>query len=899
MVMDQANNLYIVLNFGGTVDFDPGPGVYNLTASENDMGICKLDSSGQFLWAGRISTGGPKIVQPHGIHADSSGVYITGEFNETVDFDPGPSNGYLYGGQLFSTASFLLKLDTAGSFVWAAGWGANAGSWGEDLITDGDGNIYVVGRFQGSVDFDPGPGTHMLSMGVETQPDGYILKLDSNAGFVWVRQLRSRFTSPAKWEEAEAIDIDSDGDLVVGGEYHGRIYIDTTQFLEGPGGESIFICGLDTAGNLEWASGFGGNGKEQLGSIACQSDGDMTFCGSFEKTSDFDPDSASSFTMTAVGGYDGFTCRLDSTGGFVWAKQIGGLKAEHCLSVVVDAAGYSYVNGYFEGTVDFDPQASYFHLSSNGSNDGFVMLLTPEGNVVWAKQVGGPKNDAITSVSLTGDSTLYYVGYYRDTADLDPGAAVLSFVSLYAEDVLISALRPCVYTSDTISLIACDSLLVNGEVILQSGIYKQAIATTFGCDSMLTVIASIGYSDTTISAISCGPYELNGQTYDSSGTYVQHLPSSLPCDSIITLNLIVGNAEYVTHALAACTMYTSPSGHHIWTTSGTYFDTIQTVLGCDSFMTIHLTVGNNSASSMTVTTCDSYVSPSGQLLDTSGIYHDTILNSHGCDSIITLDLIVNGSSAAVIDTTVCTNFVSPGGHIWTSSGTYLDTITNTSGCDSVLTVNLTVADSYGSFTHTACIHFISPSESFEWTQSGIYNDTIQNVVGCDSFLTVHLTIIPVNTDVIQSGNILISTAVGASSYQWLDCSAGFVAITGATAQLFTAIANGSYAVLVSENGCSDTSSCYDVTGLYSPGMNCSPEIQLYPNPTTDGITISLPTTWHNMTVQIRDILGGHMRQLSVDPAGTLALELPETAAVYSVIITDNSGRNHCFMILKH
>ena len=100
-------------------------------------------------------------------------------------------------------------------------------------------------------------------------------------------------------------------------------------------------------------------------------------------------------------------------------------------------------------------------------------------------------------------------------------------------------------------------------------------------------------------------------------------------------------------SVSACGSYTSPSGNYVWNTNGTYIDTIQNVAGCDSIMTISLIMKNSSASSISVSSCNEYISPSGKLWDTSNIYTDTIANAVGCDSVITIDLTIG-----TIDNTV-------------------------------------------------------------------------------------------------------------------------------------------------------------------------------------------------------------------------------------------------------
>ncbi|MCF6285500.1 MAG: hypothetical protein L3K26_09955, partial [Candidatus Hydrogenedentes bacterium] len=121
VAVDGAGNVYTTGYFQGTVDFDPGAGVSNLTsAGTKDIFVQKLDSAGNFVWAKGF--GGTDNDRGFGIVVDASGnVFSTGEFSGTVDFDPG------LGVTELSSAGgldvFVQKLDAAGDFVWAKGMG--------------------------------------------------------------------------------------------------------------------------------------------------------------------------------------------------------------------------------------------------------------------------------------------------------------------------------------------------------------------------------------------------------------------------------------------------------------------------------------------------------------------------------------------------------------------------------------------------------------------------------------------------------------------------------------------------------------------------------------------------------------------------------------------------------
>ncbi len=151
-------------------------------------------------------------------------------------------------------------------------------------------------------------------------------------------------------------------------------------------------------------------------------------------------------------------------------------------------------------------------------------------------------------------------------------------------------------------------------------------------------------------------------------------------------HFVICNTPATTNSIAqsACGSYTSASGNNTWTTSGTYLDTIPSLGGCDSiYLTINLTINQNTAESLTISACDNYTSPSGQLWTNSGTYIDTIANNNGCDSIITIALTVNQVYTATQNVNALDTYTwLVNGQTYTQSGTYTEIDTTLAGCDS-------------------------------------------------------------------------------------------------------------------------------------------------------------------------------------------------------------------------
>ncbi len=161
--------------------------------------------------------------------------------------------------------------------------------------------------------------------------------------------------------------------------------------------------------------------------------------------------------------------------------------------------------------------------------------------------------------------------------------------------------------------------------------------------------------------------------------------------------------------------------------------------------------------------------------------------------------------------------------------------------------------SSSTFSDTACLSYMSPSGK-TWTTSGNYMDTIPNAQGCDSVMTINLTVKTVDTSTSLSGFTITANAAGAG-YQWIQCdSNGYSPIPGATSQNYTATANGNYAVVVTENGCTDTSACVTISGV-SIKEHQFDIATIQPNPFNDRLTIRLEHNMREASYNLTSITG--------------------------------------------
>ncbi len=364
--LDSSGNIFIAGSFAGTVDFDPGVGIHNVTSNGSaDVFILKLDTYGNFIWAKTF--GGSNLDRGNSISVDLSGnIYTTGHFWFTVDFDPGVGTYNLTSNGLEDV--FILKLDSSGNFLWAKKFGGTSSDLNSTLKVDAAGNIYTSGVFNGTVDFNPGPAVYnLVSAGYE---DVFISKLDSLGNFVWAKRLGGIYSD---W--VYFLNIDKYGNVYTTGSFSGTSDFDpgvgTYNLISAGNTPDIFISKLDTFGNFLWAKHMGNLGGDLGVSLTIDTDNYVYVCGNFEETVDFDP-GVGTFNLTSLGGVDAFITKFDSLGNFVWAKQFGGISHVQAVSLDVDIFGNIYTTGNFISTADFDPSLAVYNLTSFGSMDIFV-----------------------------------------------------------------------------------------------------------------------------------------------------------------------------------------------------------------------------------------------------------------------------------------------------------------------------------------------------------------------------------------------------------------------------------------------------------------------------------------------------------------------------------------------
>ena len=374
--------------------------------------------SQEFAWAKGF--GGTNLESAQSVAVDEYGnIYVTGFFNATVDFDPGPETLNLT--SVGSVDCFVMKLDPDGNLVWVRQIGGPEVEQGNDIAVDPRGHVVLTGYFSGTVDFDPGAGTNNLT--ASGAYDAFILKLDANGDLRWARQ-----GGGGESDSAGGLSIDQAGNIYVCGQYRGIADFNAgagNGQLSSAGESDIYVLKLNPAGGFTWVRSIGGTKVETVDDLVVDPNGWVYTMGVFRNIADFDPGPGTA-NLSTIGIYANlFVQKMDTAGTYVWAKQVGGTYFQYGNSIKVDALGDLYMSGTFSETADFDPGALTSNLTANGY-DTFILKWTAAGSLVWVRQIVGSGNltDVGESLVVDGSGDVYVAGTFSQTADFNPGPAV-------------------------------------------------------------------------------------------------------------------------------------------------------------------------------------------------------------------------------------------------------------------------------------------------------------------------------------------------------------------------------------------------------------------------------------------------------------------------------------------
>jgi hypothetical protein len=424
LATDPEGNVYAVGKFGGSITL--GSTVLTSQGSA-DIYFAKYNSAGVVQWAKSI--GGVGVDEGWQIAVEAGAVYISGVFDETVDFDPNAgvtlvsTRGASNNPQLTNLDDgFVARYNASdGAFVWAKSLGD---AWPQfqtralaAYTTPGDGStsVFITGMFTGTNDFDPGAGTTNLT--AQGGPDIFVARYDgANGNFAWANRMGS-----SNWDSGTAVLVDG-GSLYATGWFYGDIDLD-------PGAGTINVAGRGTylnrfsgaTGALTYAKSFTSTGYIEGYDLAR----DIThvyLVGGMAGSADLDPDAGAN--VLSIRG--GFVAKyLLTNGSLAWANGLNSNDYMSPTRVIADQTGV-YVGGNFAWLADFDPGPGEANRTGLWGDVFVARYNSANGAFQWAKNIGGGGFDQMRGSMALANDGLYVGGFFAGTVNFDPYTNVLN-----------------------------------------------------------------------------------------------------------------------------------------------------------------------------------------------------------------------------------------------------------------------------------------------------------------------------------------------------------------------------------------------------------------------------------------------------------------------------------------
>jgi len=860
LTIDSEGNIYVIGSYYGTLDIDPGPGVYNLygSGSLKYSYVVKYSSSRDLIWAvnfGELSAG-----QNEGVHIDitnTNELIIVGPFTNEMDADPSSNTHMLYA-EDGPYGEYIIKLDLDGNFLWgkAITWGENYSSFqSQDLAIDLQGNTYLTGNYYGTVDFDPSINVYNLNVTQTYDNDGVVVKYNNLGNLVWAIP----FTGSSPQGAGISLAYMNSEYLYIGGNFSGTVDFDpsanTDNFTSDDFNFDAFITKLDTSGNYIWTKQVGGIGSQRISSIVCDSQENIYSYGTFKNSTDFDPSSDIDI-INKVGYQDIFIQKYNSSGDYIWTKTMGGIDASIVSQgIKMGSDSTIYITGGYNHKVDFDPNTGTHYIETSNYKDIFIEKLDSNGNFLWLRSPKSVENinSGFSSV-VRNDDTLYLTGSYSGTLDLNWGQGQSISTSNGFYDYFL------------VKITGCDS-----------PVYGNATKTS--CDSLISLSGN--------------------QIFYTSGSYIDTTYTYYGCDSIINFDLTIINSTPVFDSILFSCDSVMWSGQYVSST-GVYDDSLQNITGCDSIRRLHFTYKRSDIDTI-ATACNSFLWRDSTYQQ-SGIYKDSLLNSFGCDSITTLNLTILNSPEGHDFQTSCNSFTWTNGITYTvSTNTPTDTIYGgaLNGCDSITTLDLTINyDVTSNAPHITCdsLVWIDGNTYYTTNNSASYSYFGVTSTGCDSIVTLDLIVNTVDITTSLDDPSITANATN-STFSWLDCNNNFTPINSETSNTFTPIENGDYAVEVTQNGCVDTSDCITISTVGLGNASILDKVTIVPNPSSGLFNLTLGN-WEDVSITVYSSTGSIVFEDNYVNSYEYQLRLNEAPGIYFIEILHNSSEKRFKLILE-
>lgn len=394
---DDAGNVYITGYYYGTANF--GSNSITSVAGTQDVFIAKYDTAGVVQWV--KSVGGSDAETGSGITCDHAGnVIVTGQFRGTAtfgstsltsDIDPITS--------LPSFDIFTLKYTGSGNFVWVEQGRARYDDRGLDVAVDNLNNIYIVGQFSDTIQFDQVHNNPVANA-------GYLMKYDANGNEQWFIKMSASQTI------VYSVAVDLSNNILITGDFKGTLGIHTNPIVYTTSAFSnkIFVAKFSASGSVLWVDNDGSDSEVSSKSIAVDNNGDAYISGLFKCRFDEYSQTIGTGIFYSSGYRDVFITKYSAAGARQWIRHFGSNKDDYCSGIAVNTIDKPVIAGSFENRFNI-PYTSAFTISPENVNSGSSSFnyCGYSNYQSWiSQQTSGQKDIFISSPVATSQSPFDY-----------------------------------------------------------------------------------------------------------------------------------------------------------------------------------------------------------------------------------------------------------------------------------------------------------------------------------------------------------------------------------------------------------------------------------------------------------------------------------------------------------
>ncbi len=867
--IDRRGNIYITGYFSsGTITIGNTTLVNN---GNRDMLVARYDTLGNPIWA--KSAGGIYSDQGLGICTDNTGnVYVSGLFaSPSISFDTVTLVNNYTNLNSQQTDVFLVKYNENGNVKWAKRYGFSYYDEGSSVVCDNMDNVYLAGDFgSDSISFD----SFTIYNYHAGYSDVFLAKLDSNGITQWVQHIGG-----VGDEIVPELSCDLTNNIFISGYFSAHSISIGIYNISNSGGQDMFLAKYSPTGTALWAtsankaagSGSAFNAVDNLGNVYVSS----CFYGS---TVTF-----GSYLFTNFAGSNGscdiYIVKYNNSGTVLWATQAGGANQDLGLAITTDLNGNIYITGVFNSNpANFDSRM----INTSGYKDVF---LAKYGICPLANQPGTISGSAVIcngttntySISPVSGATSYSWTLPSGWSGSSSTTSITATASSSSGIISVTANNGCGSSIAQTLAITVDFIPSINGAIIGNATPCVGVSTTY---SISAVAGATSYTWTLP----------NGWTGTSTTNSITTTPTTNSGTITVKASNLCGTSNIVSLAV---TVVSAPiisgtiNGPSQICSGMTYTYSILAVTGATSYQWIFPNgwTGASSTNSINGTP------------GASGNVRVKAINACGSSAYLVLAVTVNypptapasisgptqiceGSINTYSSTTVsgATSYTWNLPNFWTGNST-TNSIMATAGSSSGI-ITVTADNSCGSSGFRILSVTVEPSYSIPVSASIcqgqtytfpdgatsnaaiIYTSHFSTTLACDSSIVTTLTIYSVDTSVSAISTTLTSNA-NAATYQWINCI-NLNPISGATSQSYTAINNGSYAVIVSQNGCTDTSLCHLILSTGIANETSRSIIKLIPNPANNTITVHQATLMPNQIIMIFDVLGNTVYRQAIN-----------------------------------